>query len=80
MEMNEYIRIAHHKLGHGIRKISRDTGLDRETIRRALSASSPRPDYKMAYPRSKLMACLLISFFKSTLNPSLSPLPKRQHP
>ena len=53
MEMNEYIRFAHHKLGHGIRKISRDTGLDRKTIRRALNAASMRPEYKMTSPRHK---------------------------
>jgi transposase len=53
MEMNEYIRFAHHKLGHGIRKISRDTGLDRKTIRRALNADNVRPEYKMTSPRHK---------------------------
>ena len=53
MEMNEYIRFAHQKLGHGIRKISRDTGLDRKTIRRALSATSVRPEYIMKASRTK---------------------------
>ena len=53
MEMNEYIRFAHQKLGHGIRKISRDTGLDRKTIRRALNGPSVKPEYKMTTPRTK---------------------------
>jgi hypothetical protein len=53
MEMNEYIRFAHQKLGHGIRKISRDTGLDRKTIRRALNGLSVKPEYKMTAPRTK---------------------------
>jgi transposase len=53
MEMNEYIRFAHHKLGHGIRKISRDTGLDRKTIRRALNSASTGPEYKLSATRPK---------------------------
>lgn len=51
MEMYEYIRYSHYKLGHGIRKISRDAGLDRKTVRRALSG--PEPKYQMATARPK---------------------------
>ena len=53
MEMYDYIRYSHHKLGHGIRKISRDTGLDRKTIRRALKG--PKPEYQLTNPRPKIV-------------------------
>ncbi len=53
MEMFDYIRYSHYKLGHGIRKISRDTGLDRKTIRRGLNAA--KPEYRMAAPRTQVV-------------------------
>ncbi len=37
MEMYEYVRFSHYKLGQSIRKIHRQTGLDRQTIRKALA-------------------------------------------
>jgi transposase len=51
--MYDYIRFSHFKLGHGIRKIHRTTGLDRKTIRKALEAQEPK--YKMNKPREKVV-------------------------
>ena len=51
MEMYEYIRFSHFKLGHSIRKINRTTGLDRKTIRKAVSGVSPK--YRIVKPRHK---------------------------
>lgn len=41
MEMYEYIRFSHHKLGHSIRRIHRTTGLARKTIRKVLEGQVP---------------------------------------
>jgi transposase len=53
MEMYEYIRFSHFKLKHSIRKIHRTTGLDRKTIRKAIS--SVVPAYKTRKPREKVV-------------------------
>ena len=65
MEMYDYIRYSHQKLGHGIRKISRDTGLDRKTIRRALKG--PKPEYQLTTPRPKVVIGLFMDRKSSTL-------------
>ena len=51
MEMYEYIRFSHYKLGHSIRKVFRQTGLDRKTIRKALDETPPK--YQAKQPREK---------------------------
>lgn len=53
MEMYEYIRFSHHKLGHSIRKIHRLSGLDRKTIRKALDGHVP--SYQIQRPRQKVV-------------------------
>lgn len=49
MKMHEYIKFSHFNLKQSIRKIHRLTGLDRKTIRRALTSTSP--EYKQAQER-----------------------------
>ena len=51
MEMYEYVRFSHYKLGQSIRKIHRQTGLDRKTIRKALGEEEPK--YRPKAPREK---------------------------
>lgn len=53
MDIYEYIRFSHYKLGYGIRKISRMTGLDRKTIRKALGGVTPH--YQVTNPRPKVV-------------------------
>ena len=51
MEMYEYIKFSHFKLGHSIRKIHRTTGLDRKTIRKAVMGITPA--YRLQQARKK---------------------------
>ena len=51
MEIYEYIRFSHYKLGYGIRKIHRMTGLDRKTIRKAIDGTTPQ--YRIKSTRAK---------------------------
>lgn len=55
MEMYDYIRYSHYNLGQSIRKISRNTGLDRKTVRRAITSSGVKPEYLMALERPKIV-------------------------
>ena len=53
MEMYEYIRYSHYKLGHSIRQINRHIGVDRRTIRKALAGEVPR--YRVQKAREKVV-------------------------
>ncbi|MAZ46926.1 MAG: IS21 family transposase [Bdellovibrionota bacterium] len=53
MEMYEYIRYSHYKLGHSIRHINRQIGVDRKTIRKALAGEIPK--YRIQKPRQKVV-------------------------
>ncbi len=53
MEMYEYIRFSHFKLGYSIRKIHKATGLDRQTIRKALADNPPK--YRIQQVREKVV-------------------------
>ena len=61
MEMYDYIKFSHYKLGHSIRKIHRQTGLDRKTIRRALAG--PPPAYQLKQQREKTVVGHIIKKF-----------------
>ena len=65
MEMYDYIRFSHFKLGHGIRKIHRQTGLDRKTIRKALEGAAP--EYKLKGPRDKVVIGPFVEQIKTWL-------------
>ena len=77
MEMYDYIRYSHHKLGHGIRKISRDTGLDRKTIRRALNGTTP--EYQLANPRPKVVIGPFVDQIKEWLLQDRKAPKKQRH-
>ena len=65
MEMYEYIRFSHYKLGHSIRKIHRMTGLDRKTIRKAVQEMSPK--YRIVNPRPKPVIGAYVATIRSWL-------------
>lgn len=51
MKDYEYIRIAYNHYGHSIRKISKDTGISRPAIKKAIEGMEPK--YRMSKTRQK---------------------------
>ena len=75
MEMYEYIRFSHFRLKHSIRKINRTTGLDRKTIRKAVSGVSPQ--YRVNQPRKKKVIGPYMETIRSWLSQDKR-VPKKQ--
>lgn len=51
MDMYEYIRFSHFKLGHSINQIHRETGKAKKTIRKALKGIEPK--YRLSKPKER---------------------------
>jgi transposase len=77
MDMYEYIRFSHFKLGHSIRKINRQTGLDRKTIRKAVSGAIP--EYRLDQPRKKSIIGLYIDNIRTWLMQDKKAPKKQRH-
>lgn len=77
MDMYEYIRFSHFNLGHGIRKIHRTTGLDRQTIRKALMGVTPQ--YQFKKPRDKAIIGPFILHIKNWLTQDKHSPRKQRH-
>jgi transposase len=77
MEMYEYIRFSHYKLGYGIRKIHRLTGLDRKTIRKAIDGASPQ--YRVKESRPKIVIGSFVPQIKSWLIQDRKSPKKQRH-
>ena len=75
MEMYEYIRFSHFKLNHSIRKIHRITGLDRKTVRKAISVGPP--EYRLTNPRPKTVIGPYIKLIRTWLYQDKR-MPKKQ--
>ena len=73
--MYEYIRFAHFKLGQSIGKIHKLTGLDRKTIRKAVSDFTP--EYKKVKPRRKTVIGPYVPLIKTWLYQDKK-IPKKQ--
>ncbi len=77
MEMYDYIRFSHFKLGHSIRKIHRMTGLDRKTIRKSLAEKVPK--YQTNIPRKKTVIGPYLSLIRTWLNQDKRAPKKQRH-
>ena len=76
MEDYTYIRTAHYKYGQTIRKINRDTGIARPTIRRALAGHPP--SYQLQEVRDKpVMSSYLEVIAKWLLDDKSAPAKQR---
>jgi len=77
MEMYEYIRFSHFKLGYSIRKIHRTTGLDRKTIRKAVAGVTPA--YRLQQEREKTVIGPYVMHIRNWLNQDKRKPKKQRH-
>ena len=77
MEDYQYIRIAHFRYGHSIRKISRDSKKSRKTIRKILAGHEP--SYNLKETRKKPIMSPYVETIKGWLREDKKAPAKQKH-